>query len=102
MYNRICLFTDKRHFGVRVAVYKGENNYFVIIMDRDDKAYFFVDKDVDKMYPVNSYIDKMMSDYDFVSQQIENRFDIDLSKYGFSACPDWLKKAILANQRDLS
>ena len=100
MYNRIYLFTDKKHFGNRVAIYKGENNYFVIVKDRDDKAYFFVDKEVGKMYPANSYIDKMMIDFNFNYQQIEESFDIDLSKYGFSACPNWLKEIILANQTD--
>lgn len=96
MYEKIGYYKDKKNFGNQIVIYKGENNYLVIIKDRDEISYYFVDNNITNLYPMNSYMKKIGFIYDFnvFESQIKNCFDLELSKYGYSACPDHLKNLI--------
>ena len=51
MYNKIYDFYDKKHFGSRIVIYEGPENYLVISTDREYQTYDFLDKDLKKRYP---------------------------------------------------
>lgn len=97
MYTRIVLYKDKENFGNTVVIYKSSSNYLVIIKDRDEISYYFLDKDMKKMYPMNTYMKQIDFEYSFENSndQIDRFFDVDLSKYGYSVCPEYLKKLII-------
>ena len=59
MYKKLGCFKDKKNFGNQVIVYKGKQDYFVVIKDREEIVYYFVDDNLEKMYPMNSYITKI-------------------------------------------
>ena len=100
---KIIHFVDKKHFGNQVLVYKGRNKkeyvYFVVIKDREEIVYFLVDSNLEKMYPVNSYIRSLKIDVNLqsISEYLDIVFDIDLSKYGYSKCSDFIVKLISDN-----
>ena len=96
MYTRIVLYKDKENFGNTVVVYKSSSNYLVIIKDRDEVSYYFLDKDINMMYPMNTYMKQIDFEYSFenIDNQIDRFFDVDLSTYGHSICPEYLKKLI--------
>ena len=66
---KILHFVDKKHFGNQVLVYKGKNKnediFFVIIKDREEIVYFLLDSNLEKMYPMNSYIRLLKIDINF-------------------------------------
>lgn len=86
-------FIDEKHFGNQVLVYKGKNRnediYFLIIKDREEIVFYFVDKNLERMYPINSYIDSLgiRIDLSNIPERININFNLDLSKYGCSKLP---------------
>ena len=104
MFQKILYHLDKQHFGNQILVYKGyyEQNdiYFVAITDRGEPAYFCVDSNLEKMFPVNSYIDRLGLDIDFnnIQDSLDFTIDIDLSKYGYSKCSPFIAKLISENK----
>lgn len=66
------------------------------MLDQGEKTYFFADLELEYLYPANSYIKKVGFAYDAESEAVELKynFDIDLSKYGCSKCPDWIRTLI--------
>ena len=117
MFKKILYHLNKKHFGNQTLVYKGDYAqnviYFVAITDRGEPAYYFVDSNLEKMWPVNSYIDRLGISIGFhnihinrseISISFHNTqdcldfdIDIDLSKYGYSKCPPFLVKLIREN-----
>ena len=95
MYTKIGLYLDNKHFGSKIVVYKGSKDYLLIIKDRDGLGYFFVNNEVNKIYPVNSYMEHIGFIYniDIPDEQL-NTFDIDLSVWGYSSFPKYLKEII--------
>lgn len=93
MYKKLGCYRDKRNFGNQVIVYKGKQDYFVIIKDREEIVYYFIDSNIKKLYPMNSYISKIGFVYSEEINIIES-IDIDLSLYGHSNCPECLQKII--------
>ena len=104
MFQKILYHLDKQHFGNQILVYKGyyEQNdiYFVAITDRGESAYFCVDSNLEKMFPINSYIDRLGLDIDFnnIQDSLDFTIDIDLSKYGYSKCSPFIAKLISENK----
>lgn len=93
MYKKLGFYKDKKNFGNQVIVYKGRQDYFVVIKDREEIVYCFVDDNLEKLYPMNSYITKI----GFVYSEEINVIDcinIDLSFYGHSNCPEYLREII--------
>lgn len=93
MYTKIIQTYDKPHFGTKTTIYRGEENFFIIIDGRDGKNYFFADLDLVNFYPVNSYMRSINYEYGSENDGIELnlKFDINLSKYGYSPSPKWLR-----------
>ena len=93
MYKKLGCFKDKKNFGNQVMVYKGRQDYFVVIKDREELAYYFVDNNIEKLYPMNSYMKKIGFVY---KEEIDNIdcIDIDLSIFGHSNCSKYLQKII--------
>ncbi len=86
-------FIDNKHFGNQVLVYKGKNTneeiYLLVIKDREEIVYYFVDKKLEHMYPINSYIDSLgiTIDLNNVPEKINVNFHFDLSNYGCFKLP---------------
>ena len=97
MYKKIVQFVDKDHFGDKIVIFQGKDNYFIIMCDRGETAYFFLDNALQYLYPVNSYIRNIGYQYKFEESNdtIEIDFKIDLVKYGHMQCPEYLKKLIV-------
>ena len=93
MYKKLGYYEDKKCFGDQVIVYKSEQNFFIVIKDREETVYFFVDNYLEKLYPVNSYMKKLGFVYNDKMQLI-NFPTIDLSFYGYSKCPEHLRETI--------
>ena len=100
MFKKILYHYDKKHFGDQTLVYKGYYDqdviYFVAITDRGEPSHYFVDSNLEKMYPVNSYIDRLGINIDFnnIPDYLDFTIDIDLSRYGCSECCYSLAKLI--------
>lgn len=99
MYKKFVRFKDKKSFGNEVIVFRSEENFLIIIIERGTKAYYFVDIDVEYLYPVDSYMKNINFVYDEKSEKavLDYSFDIDLKKYGSTRCPEWLKSLIKSN-----
>ena len=93
MYKKLGCYKDKKNFGNQVIVYKSNKDYFVIIKDREEVVYYLVDDNINKLYPMNSYMKKIGFVYCEESNDL-NCFDIDLSLYEHSNCPEYLQKII--------
>ena len=96
MYKKIGYHKDKNCFGNKMVVYRNETHYLVITEDRGEMGYFFVDSNVEFLYPAQTYMKRIGFSYDFshLNPEIDNDFEIDLSKYGGSVCPRHLKDFI--------
>lgn len=96
MYKKIIYLNDKKHFGNELVVYKGEINYLIIINDRDGQAYYFVDNKFEFLYPMNTYMKNINFNFDFnnIKEEIDQSFNLDLSHYGHSVCPEFIKTLI--------
>lgn len=98
--HKIIHFVDKQHFGNQIFVYCGnirsDRIFFIIMKDREEIVYFFVDNSLQRIYPVNSYIELIGFEFDInrAPNVIDIQFDIDLSHYGSSACPFFLSNLI--------
>lgn len=93
MYKKLGFYKDKKNFGNQVIVYKGIQDYFVVIKDREETVYYFVDDNLEKIYPMNLYFTKI----GFVYREEINVIDcinVDLSLYGHSNCSKYLRKII--------
>jgi len=93
MYKKLGFYKDKKNFSNQVIVYKSKQDYFVVIKDREETVYYFVDDNLEKIYPMNSYITKI----GFVFREEINVIDcvnVNLSLYGHSNCPKYLRKII--------
>ena len=93
MYKKLGFYKDNKNFGNQVIVYKGRQDYFVVIKDREEIVYYFIDDNLENLYPMNSYITKI----GFVYSEEINVIDcinIDLSLYGHSNCPEYLREII--------
>ena len=93
MYKKLGFYKDKKNFGNQVIVYKGKQDYFVVIKDREEIVYYFVDDNLEKIYPMNSYIKKTGFVYREENKVIDC-INADLSLYGHSNCPKYLRKII--------
>ncbi len=94
MYKLIICFTDKQNFGNQIIVYGGDENYLVIEKDREDAALYVVDNATSKMYPVNTIMKQRKLVFDFNNIPTCIDCTIDVSQYGYSPCPPWLKMLI--------
>ena len=92
MYKKLGFYKDKKNFGNQVIVYKGKQDYFVVISDRAEIVYYLVDGNLEKMYPMNSYIKKIGFVYE--ENNVIDCINVDLSLYGHSNCPEYLRKII--------
>lgn len=94
MYKKIINFKDKKHFGSKILVYKSEINYLIITKDRDGQSYYFLDNKLEFLYPCNSYMKKINFSFNFenANEEINYIFEINLSQYGHSPCPEYFKK----------
>lgn len=99
MYKKIISKHDKKHFGTKTIIYKGDENYFIIIDGRDRKDYFFVDLELTNLYPVDTYMRNIHYEYEANDDcdEMNIHFDIPLSKYGYSPCPQWIKSLLEGN-----
>lgn len=93
MYKKLGFYKDKKNFGNQVIVYKGIQDYFVVIKDREETVYYFVDDNLEKIYPMNSYFTKIGF---FYREEINviDCINVDLSLYGHSNCSKYLRKII--------
>lgn len=96
MYKKTIHFVDKKHFGSQVLVYKSNTNYLIIIKNREEQSYFFLDNNLELLYPINSYMKKIGFNFNFehINEELNYVFEINLSQYGCSVCPEWLLKLI--------
>lgn len=100
MFVKIIYFIDKKHFGNQLLVYKGkikdDTVYFIVMQDRSETVYFFLDDNLKHLYPMNTYIKSLGINisFDNIPKSISTYFDIDLSKYGYTDCPTFLSKLI--------
>ena len=91
MYKKILHKKYPRSFGDQVFVFEGENDYFLIVADRDGVSYYFVDKALKNMYPASSYLTKMGADsIDAFCDVLEFPFKIVLDTLGHGDCPQWV------------
>lgn len=102
MFQKIVHYIDKKHFGDQVLIYLGNVNqgrvYFVIIKDREEIVFYFVNSNLERMYPVNSYIGSQITlDFNAVPDALDIACDIDFSQYGYSKCPLFLMRLISDN-----
>lgn len=99
MYKKIAELNDKKHFGTQTIIYKCEQNFLVVILGRDGVDYYFIDLEIKNLYPANSYMKAKKFSYENRRGQatLECHFDIDLSKYGCSKCPPWLREILISN-----
>ena len=58
----------------------------MVINDRGETAYFFVDHELKKYYPMNTYMRKIGFEFD-EEKDVIPEFDINFSLYGFGECP---------------
>ena len=65
MYTIIVLYKDEQNFGNTVVIYKSSSNYLVIIKDRDEVSYYFLDKDINMMYPMNTYMKQIDFEFEY-------------------------------------
>lgn len=96
MYRKLLEHTDKKNFGARTTIYHGDDNYFIILSDRDGETYWFLDLDMERLYPVNTYLKSIgfSCDRNRLGKAFNDMFDVDLSKLGSSDCPKWLRDLI--------
>ena len=101
MYKIIGNYRDRKCFGDQVFIYKSEDNFLVILTDRGELAYFVVDFEMEKMYPINTYMKNngLCFDINNAVDHINIAIDIDFSKYGYTKCPDYLNAIIKKSQR---
>ncbi len=92
MYRKLGCYRDKKNFGNQVIVYKRSQDYLIIIKDRDEIVYYLVDNNIKKLYPINSYMNKI--GFVYCEENEIDGFDINLSLYGHSNCPEYLQKII--------
>ena len=103
MMRKILHFVDKRNFGNQVVVYTGKIRhneiYFVVIQDREEIVYSFLDNNLERLYPVDTYIASLGYEFDIneVQDNLDVQFDIDLTRYGSSPCPAFLSELIKQN-----
>lgn len=103
MYNKIYDFYDKKHFGARIVIYEGPENYLVISTDREYQTYDFLDKDLKKRYPADSYMKSIGFVYDIEKRQeiLDITFDMDFEYYGYATCEDFYIDIIKNNKNPL-
>lgn len=96
MYKKIIHFKDKKHFGSQIVIYKSESNYLIIMKDRDGQSYYFLDNKLEFLYPMNTFMKKINFKFDFdnIREEINQSFELDLSQYGHSVCPEFIKNLI--------
>lgn len=92
MYTKLGSYYDKLNFGNQVVVYKSDKNYFVVIKDREEVVFYFVDRDMKKIYPTNTYMKQI--GFTFHHQEQIEDFNPDLSICGYSDCPENVRKII--------
>ena len=97
---RIAYLKDRDNFGNEIVVFDNETNYLVVEIDREIVSYFFVDLALTRLYPMNTYMKKSGIAYDAMDPNwAPKKIDIDLHKYGFSSCPEWLKTLLRCSKR---
>lgn len=90
MYKKILHKKHPQCFGDQVFVFEGENNYFLIVMDRDGVNYYFVDQALKYMYPATSYMWKIGAvSIDAFCDALEFPSEINLDALGHGDCPQW-------------
>ena len=103
MMRKILHFVDKQNFGNQVVVYTGKirhnETYFVVMKDREEIVYSFLDNNLERLYPVDTYIASLGYKFDIneLQDNIDVQFDIDLTRYGSSPCPVFLSELIKQN-----
>lgn len=104
MYKKLGCYIDKKNFGNKVIVYKGEQDYFIVIKDREEIVYYFVDNNIEKLYPMNSYMKNIKFAYNEEINDIDC-ISVSLSSYGYSNCTKHLKiiiKNIIASSLNIN
>ena len=96
MYKIIVNIYDEKHFGSKLLIYKSEENYLIASKSRDGIFYSFLDNELKFLYPVDSYMRKINFSIDFgnIKPEISDCFDINLSEYRCSNCPDYIIRLI--------
>lgn len=85
-----------------IVIYTGTKNYLVVVKEKGVITHYCVDKNVTQAYVIKSQsVEKDIFDFSY-GKKYKRYLTVDLSRYKCVPCPDWLKKAILANQRELS
>ena len=92
---KIVFWKDEKNFGNETLVFDNEKNYLVIMIECGIAAYYFLDLSLSKLYPANSYMKEINFTYNTSNCDWGTiNFDINLDRYGFSICPDWLRVLI--------
>lgn len=93
---RIVEHCDYKYFGNRVDIYEDTNYYFCIYCDRGETEFALIDKNLDKMYPINSILNKSHIEYDFEMSGDEFTVPIvfDLDELGGHNCPIYFSRLI--------
>ncbi len=97
MYKRLLTY-KKMYF--EATVYHGEQNYFVVFREDNAMWYAFLDLELKKMYPADTFIKKLGFVYEdhLIKNTLNYEFGFDFEKNGFSECPLWLKQLILGEE----
>ena len=90
MYERIVQRKDGKHFGTQITIYQSDENFLVVVDDRDGRSYYFMDLELSNLYPVDLHTKEINT----AEMVLDCKFDIPLQKYGASRCPDWVLSLI--------
>ena len=96
MYKKIASIKDDRIYDQPTAIYSNGDNYLIIICERGENSYFFVDHERERIYAANKYFKSRgikfnLSEPLFI---INRDFDYDFASGLYSPCPEYYKKLI--------
>lgn len=96
MYKKIAAIKDDRIFDQQTAVYSNGDNYLIIICEKGENSYFFVDHDRERIYAANKYFKRNGIKYNIREPLfiIDRDFDYDFKAGLYSPCPEYYKKLI--------
>lgn len=99
MFKKVFESIDVKNFGNITQIYKSDNMYLVIVLDRGETAFYFVDVKMQYLYPVNTLFQSIHYKHSFKKDisTILIDDDIDLTKYGHTVCPSIIRNMIQKN-----